>query len=231
MQYLKDVTQRQPRQPRARRRTARWMEAAAGAVVALTMCYSGEAMGDESGHGDATVVSGEPVVAVESYHCNRVGDDVRGGGGGRGGGGRGGGGGGAGPLSDEARADIQTLVSAHTQIKREVAFLADGVETWTTSDDPLVVAALRRHVEAMQRRVYIDKAGVRMWDPLFAAITREHDDAIMELELLDAGVHAKHVGANPGVIALIHAHAQVVSRFVQDGLAEERQCHKVSASP
>jgi len=124
----------------------------------------------------------------------------------------------------EHRDDFHALLDAHEGIERHVELTDEGAITRTTSDDPRTTTVLRRHVSAMKDHL---AAGgrVRQWDPLFAALA-DHADAIeMTIDEVPGGVSVVTRGHTPEAIALIHAHAGVVSAFVAHGREEAHREH------
>ena len=117
---------------------------------------------------------------------------------------------------------IHALLDHHEAITRRVVDRADGVETWTESDDPAVAAMIREHVRAMDARLR-DGRPIRRWDPLFAEIF-EHADAItMEVEDTATGVRVVETSDDPYVVALIQQHAhRDVHPAVRVGRAQQR---------
>ena len=124
------------------------------------------------------------------------------------------------------RQDFFFLLQNYKQIKRRVEMRPDGVETWTETDRPELVARLQKHVEAMHRRV-LKHQPIRMGDPLFAEIFRHTKAIEMKVEKTAKGVHVIETSKDPYVAKLIKAHAKVVSGFVKKGFGEARTMHPV----
>ena len=147
------------------------------------------------------------------------------------GGRRGGGGpwrGGRGPdaMFEADREIFHSLLEDHQQIRRTVTQRADGVETVTESDDPIVALAIQGHVAAMHRRVEKIQP-IHMRDPLFAAVFSKATKINMKVTNTDKGVRVVETSEDPFVVKLIQAHAAVVSKFVANGFSEARQNHAV----
>jgi hypothetical protein len=137
---------------------------------------------------------------------------------------------GMGPGPGDMREDMQQihqLLDAHASISRKVVELPDGIESWTTSSDPAVAATLPMHVDGMAGRM---KSGqlVHGFDPLFRGVFAEAANIEVIVEPLPDGVHVIERGKTPAAVALIRAHAQVVSWFQQFGMAEAHRCHDVA---
>lgn len=137
-------------------------------------------------------------------------------------------GGGRGP--DAAmRADqdvFHYLLEHHAEIRRTVKPLEDGVETLTESDNPQVAKRIQEHVAAMHARVKSGQ-GLRFWDDLFVALFRHHAKIEMVVKDTPKGSKVVETSPDPTVVALIRAHAQVVSLFVAHGFDEAHKNHPV----
>lgn len=118
------------------------------------------------------------------------------------------------------------LLAHHQQIRRDVHEIPGGVETLTESDDPAVATKIQEHVTAMSRRVESGRP-IRNRDPLFAALFRHADQITIRVEPTPQGVRVRETSDDAEVIALIRAHAKVVSGFVKSGFAEARKNHAV----
>ncbi|TWT77141.1 hypothetical protein Pla123a_25720 [Posidoniimonas polymericola] len=144
--------------------------------------------------------------------------------------GRGRGGGGFGRGQDEAfnhdRNVFHELLGQHGDIERTVTKTPNGVRTQTTSADPELVAKIRDHVAAMKKRIE-GGSPVRRWDPLFNEVFANADKVQMQIKEIPDGVEVVESSADPKVVALIQAHAKVVSGFVDSGFEEAEQAHQV----
>ncbi|MBI2807809.1 MAG: hypothetical protein HYX68_22740 [Planctomycetes bacterium] len=114
--------------------------------------------------------------------------------------------------------DIRYLLFNHEKIKRTVKRLPNGVETVTTSGDEAVAGKIQVHVKAMYERLQ-KKQAIRPMDPLFAAIFENADKIDIEITKLPDGLRVKETSKDAYAVMLIHAHADVVDRFVQEGMA------------
>lgn len=132
----------------------------------------------------------------------------------------------------EMRADQEVfhyLLERHAKIRRTVKRIDNGVETLTESDDPAVAAKLQEHVASMHERVKTGR-GLRFWDDLFVALFKNYKQIRMEVENTEKGVRVRETGETPAVVALIQAHADVVSLFVKQGFDEAHKNHPVPVS-
>jgi uncharacterized protein len=118
------------------------------------------------------------------------------------------------------------LLEHHAEIQRSVKRLENGVETLTESDNPEVAAKIQEHVAAMHERIK-EGRGFRFWDELFAAIFQKYASIKMTVENTKKGVKVRETSEDPVAVALIQAHAEVVSRFVAHGFDEAHKNHPV----
>lgn len=118
---------------------------------------------------------------------------------------------------------IHTLLANHEQIQREVEDIPGGVRTVTTSTDPAIAQAIRKHVQHMHERIE-DGTPIRMMDPLFREIFEHHEAIDMRIEDIDGGVRVTETSEDPQVVLLIRQHArQAVSEFVDRGMKRAMQ--------
>lgn len=141
-----------------------------------------------------------------------------------------GGRGGRGMMSDGAHAaDMQVLhqlFDHRTEINRQVLMRQDGVETITESLNPDVARLLQTHVAAMLARVK-EARPIHQRDPLFAELFRNADRIDARHEVTAAGVRVVETSADPYVVKLLQAHAEVVSAFIANGRSEMMKNHPV----
>ena len=138
---------------------------------------------------------------------------------------------GAGMGPPAGMAEIHTLLGAPGSYQRRVDYTARGVETWTTTGDSTLVAALRTHVRAMTARM---KAGqpLHAFDPLFRKLAAHAAEIeLPTIEDIPGGLHVIETGATAEAIQLVQAHAQVVTWFASNGHAEAHLCHDVPPRP
>jgi hypothetical protein len=114
--------------------------------------------------------------------------------------------------------DIRFLLVNHKKIKRTVKRLPNGVESVTTSSDEAVAGKIQVHVRAMYERLQ-KKQTVRPMDPLFAAIFENAEKIDIGITKLPDGLRVTETSNDAYAVKLIHAHAEVVDRFVQEGMS------------
>ena len=140
--------------------------------------------------------------------------------------GRGRGMGGHGPMAAnrEDMVTIHALFANHENIQRKVTKTDSGVETVTESSDPKVAALLVEHAFAMKERMEKNQP-IRMWDPLFAALFANASKISMEITRMPNGVRVRETSSDKDVVRLIHAHADAVSEFVEEGMKVMHKQH------
>lgn len=127
-------------------------------------------------------------------------------------------------MPPEAREAIHTLLNRHEAITRKVEMTARGYVAVTESDDPEVVAALRRHVKQMEERL---ESGlrVRRWDPAFAEYVAHYRDIDHTFKATARGVRMTVKGRTPEAVQVAQNHARVVSEFAELGWAGHDREH------
>lgn len=138
-----------------------------------------------------------------------------------------------GGMDPEHRTDMEIfhfLLDNGDAITRTVTTIPSGVETVTESEDPEIAAKIREHVRSMYARVK-EARPIHQRDPLFAEIFRHADAIDMEMTETAKGIEVRETSEDPYVVKLIQAHADVVTRFIENGRAEMHEDHPVPAPP
>jgi hypothetical protein len=131
-----------------------------------------------------------------------------------------------GPEHPQDMALIHFLIDNRAAITRTVKELPDGVETVTESSNPDLSVKIREHVVAMTRRLE-EGAPIHMRDPLFREIFAHARDITVRHEPTGHGIRVVEASADPYVAKLIKAHADVVTKFIENGHAEMMRDHPV----
>jgi len=119
---------------------------------------------------------------------------------------------------------IHALFAQRDRIQRTVTHIPGGVRTTTESDDPTVAAQLREHVSAMYARLQEGRP-INARDPLFAALFENAGKIVVETENTAKGITVTETSADPTVVELIRRHAEVVNKFVANGMPEMMRTH------
>lgn len=126
------------------------------------------------------------------------------------------------------QADIQSLLAQHAQLNRQVELLSNGFTATTTSDDPEVVTVLQRHVFDMKARFAKGRA-IRSWDAVYALLFAYREQISVSYEQLDKGIRSLITTEQEDLVEVLHAHAQAVSLFVQQGKQAAGESYPLSA--
>jgi hypothetical protein len=141
-----------------------------------------------------------------------------------------GGRGGRGMMGDGAHApDMQLfhqLFEHRAEINRHVIAREDGIETVTESKNPEVTRLLQAHVASMLARVKEGRP-IHQRDPLFVELFKNADQIVVTHEPTAGGVRIIETSKDAYVVKLLHAHAEVVSAFLANGMSEMMKNHPV----
>jgi hypothetical protein len=139
-----------------------------------------------------------------------------------------GGRGGGGMMGDPSHmADMQLfhqLFEHRTEITRMVIPRADGIETVTESKNAEVTGLLQAHVASMLARLK-EQRPIHQRDPLFVELFKHADQIVVTHERTAGGVRIVETSTDAYVVKLLHAHAEVVSAFLANGMAEMKKNH------
>ena len=105
----------------------------------------------------------------------------------------------------------------HTEIRRHVEQLSNGIRTITESDNPRLAALLHEHVPDMW--THVDGGDeVRCMSNSLPTMFRNPSKYQRRLEITKTGVVVTETSDDPEVLGALHRHAEEVSGFVQDGM-------------
>lgn len=138
--------------------------------------------------------------------------------------------GGRGMMQDAGhQADMQVLHALfdnRAHITRKITVTPDGVDTLTESDVPAVTKLIQEHVASMAARVE-EARPIHQRDPLFQEIFTHAKQIDMKYEHTATGIRVIERSDDPYVVKLIQAHAEVISAFIANGMAEAMKNHPV----
>lgn len=118
------------------------------------------------------------------------------------------------------------LLDHRKEITRKVLNHEKGVETLTESDNPEVAKVIKIHVASMSDRMAKGN-GIRLRDPLFAALFQNYKKVQMKAIETPKGVKVIESSDDPRVVTMIQAHAKVVSAFIEIGYPEAMRNHEL----
>jgi len=121
---------------------------------------------------------------------------------------------------------IQNLLNNRDEIQRRVEETDTGAETRTWSDNEQVSSWIQKHVSQMLSMVNNGQI-VRRWDPLFQELLARRDEMKVDASYFQNGVEATLTGSTECGVSLAQLHAEVVSKFVDNGRNELHQSHDV----
>jgi hypothetical protein len=119
---------------------------------------------------------------------------------------------------------LHFLFAHRDEIQRTVTEIPAGVRTTTQSDTPAVAAQLREHVRTMYARLK-DHRPINAGDPLFAALFKNADKIDVRIQDTPTGLTVTETSSDAEVVSLIRRHAEVVNRFLANGMHEMMQSH------
>ena len=126
-----------------------------------------------------------------------------------------------------AQETVTFLLENHFLVGRNVTFLPDGsIQSHTYAEDPVVIQTLQDHVKLFKDRLH-EHLPVRPWDPIFVELSNRVHELDMVVENRTDGVEVLLFAWTPCGQALIEAHSQVVSLFVETGNVEGNKAHDI----
>lgn len=139
---------------------------------------------------------------------------------------RGGNGGGNDGNADQQEI-IQNLLDHRGEIIRSYTNTPTGIKASTWSLEDNVAGWIKTHVRQMKEIVDSDSDVIRQWDDLFQKAFELRDYHDMRVNYTENGVEVEQDGDNDCAVAILQAHAKVVSLFIERGRAETRLNHDV----
>jgi len=132
-------------------------------------------------------------------------------------------------LPQAAHDNIQKLFDNHAKVKRTVTLTEAGYIALTESDDPQIARTLRSHVSQMQERLE-EGLFVRRWDPAYEEMVQHYNDLSLKVEATEKGLRVVMTGKTPEAIKIAQNHAQIVSKFAENGWTEHDVKHPAVAT-
>ncbi len=118
-------------------------------------------------------------------------------------------------------ATLHAMFADRDKIKRTVTNLPDGAEAVTESDDNAIANMLKEHVPAMEDRVLGNQPLPPMtFHPIFVELIKHAGDYTLTYKETDKGMKVRYQSDDPYVVMLVQEHAQLVSRFIKNGMEE-----------
>jgi len=117
---------------------------------------------------------------------------------------------------------VHDLLFNHTQIKRTVTKLPDGIRTVTESDDPRAAQSIKAHVASMSQRLE-DGREFNIFSKTLPVLFENRDKTRSNVEMTEKGAVVTRTSTDAKVVAALQGHAGEVTELVQDGMAAMRR--------
>ena len=116
-------------------------------------------------------------------------------------------------------AELAAMFRGFPGLNREVELLADGIRTYTWSDDPDLAAVLVSHVGGMLQRVEEGRdPQVFIQSPTLDILFERRDTITTEIETTEDGVRVTQTSTDPEVVTALQTHAAEVSDMAARGM-------------
>jgi hypothetical protein len=120
-------------------------------------------------------------------------------------------------VSDRDMSIYMEMFNRHTEIRRHVEQLPNGIRTVTESEDAHIVALLQEHVPGMWAHVNAGEE-VRCMSNSLPTMFRNAKKYRRDLTVTPKGVAVTETSDDPVVLAAIRRHAEEVTGFVTEGM-------------
>jgi hypothetical protein len=111
---------------------------------------------------------------------------------------------------------VHDLVMNHTQIRRTVTNLPDGIKTVTESDDPQVAQTIKAHVASMSQRLK-DGREFNIFSNTLPVLFENRDKIKSVVEVTEKGSVVTRTSTDAKVVAALQGHAAEVTELAQEG--------------
>ena len=110
------------------------------------------------------------------------------------------------------------LFRHHSEIKRTVTALPDGIRAVTESDNPRVASLVQEHVGSMYQRIDQDRPFAYPMSRTVLVLFRNTSRYRRQLQTTPKGVVVTETASDPDMVELIKAHGREISGFVDEGM-------------
>ena len=111
---------------------------------------------------------------------------------------------------------VHDLVMNHTQIRRTVTNLPDGIKTVTESDDPKVAQTIKAHVASMSQRLK-DGREFNIFSTTLPVLFENRDKIKSVVEVTEKGTVVTRTSTDAKVVTALQGHAAEVTELAQEG--------------
>ena len=112
---------------------------------------------------------------------------------------------------------VHEMIGNHKQISRKVTNLANGIKTFTESDDPQTAQTIKAHVASMEQRLKEGRV-FNLFSPTLPVLFKNQDKIQTKVKTTKKGVVVTQTSDDPTVVAALQAHAVEVSELARDGM-------------
>lgn len=124
---------------------------------------------------------------------------------------------GSGNMAGPMRTGME-LFMRHTQLRRTVTQLPNGIHAVTEPDDPQTAAIIQAHVSEMYQRLDENRAFPYPMSRSVPAMFAHSTDYERKVEATPKGVAVTETSNDPAMVAVIRAHAQELNGFAREGM-------------
>jgi hypothetical protein len=110
------------------------------------------------------------------------------------------------------------LFHRHSEVRRQVTVLPDGIRAETESDNPEVATLIQWHVTSMYERIDQNRPFAYPMSRTVPALFRNVGRYQRQLQLTPKGIVVTETAADADMVKLIHAHAKEITGFVEEGM-------------
>lgn len=110
------------------------------------------------------------------------------------------------------------LFRHHSEVRREVTALPNGIRAVTESDDPGVAALIQKHVANMYERIDQDRPFAYPMSRTVPVLFQNTGRYSRQLQMTPKGIAVTETAADADMVELIRAHAREISGFVAQGM-------------
>lgn len=112
---------------------------------------------------------------------------------------------------------VHQLFAYHNQTRRSVDEIPGGVQTLTESDNPEVAELIQRHVAIMHQRLD-EGRWFAMMSQTLPILFQNAERYQRQSQATSKGISVTKTSEDPELAAVLRAHAEEVSQFVQQGM-------------
>jgi len=121
--------------------------------------------------------------------------------------------------TDAESEELAILFREFQSMSREVTNLPDGIRAVTTADNADLMAVLTSHVTKMIDRVHADDdPKIIIQSPTLDIFFLRGDEIVTDIDIAENAITVVQTSENSEVVAALQAHAEEVTRMVDQGM-------------